>query len=305
MPGERIVTEPRWPDFFVVGAPKAGTTALYEHLVATPGICIPTKEVHYFDTGIDRSMFFTPTVTDQSAYLGLYTACMPDELAGDCTPSYLVDPFAPTRIAAANPNAKIIVLVRDPVDRAVSHFRFREERIGRNGRTLLEAVQASQLARVEGYSDSYLVHGGRYSEGISRFRDVLGVDRVLVLFFEDLVTNPEDLVRSVTDFLGVPFAGCADLDWRARNASSLPRGRLAARLLRSRTVWWLARRLPTAPAQRWGRRLLLASTRSTSIDPKARALLEAEYAGEARALEILTGRRPEWPWLGRDQEMGV
>jgi len=294
-------TGTRWPDFFIVGAPKAGTTTLYEHLVSNPGVCIPVKEPHFFDRGIDRSVFFTQPIEREDDYAALYAACPPDACAGDGTPTYLVDPSSAGAIASVAPDAKIIAVIRDPVDRAVSHFRFREARVGRSDRSLAEAIAASQSAAPSDYADSYLVHAGHYATGIGRYLSAFGPAHVHVVFFEDLLDDPTAAMREVCDFLDVEFTGLAPVGWRKQNAAAQPRGRWASAVLRSRAVRFVARRMPNAMAQWLGRRVLMEAAGPVSVADETRAVLEHEYEHEADEIERLLGRRPPWPWVGPGQ----
>jgi hypothetical protein len=108
----------KMPDFLIVGAAKAGTTSLYNYLIQHPKIDgAVRKEVHYFDRDYDKTIDY-------------YRSCFPslsqpnDHITGEATPYYLFHPYAPERIHKTMPFTKIIILLRNPIDRAYSHYNF-------------------------------------------------------------------------------------------------------------------------------------------------------------------------------------
>jgi len=115
----------RWPNFFIVGVAQAGTTSLYAYLKDTPGVFMsPEKEPHYFqrkrpprkhDRGIRK----------QSEYLKLFKGASEDKAIGEASPGYLSDPESAKLIHEAVPKSRIIILLRDPVERAYSAYLWR------------------------------------------------------------------------------------------------------------------------------------------------------------------------------------
>ena len=105
-----------YPDFFIVGAPRSGTTSLHEYLNKIPEIFMCTKESGYF------SKFSIGRVTTEQEYKNLYSNSENNQLIGESTAIYLRDPETPDLIYKANPKAKIIILLRDPIERAHSHY---------------------------------------------------------------------------------------------------------------------------------------------------------------------------------------
>ena len=114
----------KWPNFFIVGAPKAGTTSLYEYLKNIPGIYMPPiKETHYFSRIIvpDTISHFHP-IRDKNEYLSLFENVTDEKIIVDDSPSYLADPEAPKLIHEIVPHARILMSLRDPVERAFSGY---------------------------------------------------------------------------------------------------------------------------------------------------------------------------------------
>jgi len=112
------------PDFLIIGAQKCGTTSLYRYLIQHPQIePAIKKEIHYFDLNYNKPIQW---------YLNQFPALktQSDRITGEATPYYIFHPHAPYRIKEHMPDAKIIVLLRNPVDRAYSHYHYAVERYG-------------------------------------------------------------------------------------------------------------------------------------------------------------------------------
>jgi hypothetical protein len=197
------------PDFLIIGAQKAGTTALYEYLREHPEITGPSwKEVSFFDRHYARGAAW---------YRGNFpNALRARGLVGEASPSYIFHPLAPERVAALVPHAKLIALVRNPVDRAFSHYQH-EVALGREPLSFEDAL-AAEDERLRGeiermLSDAtYFSHAwwnytyvtrGRYAEQLERWYAAFPRDRLLVLFTEELAQEPGATYRRALEFLGL------------------------------------------------------------------------------------------------------
>lgn len=197
------------PDFLVIGAQKAGTTYLYGLLRSHPRVkAAAKKEVHFFDTPKWRKG------------MGFYGEQFPDTsggfVTGEATPYYLFEPRVPGRVASTLPSVKLVVLLRNPVERAYSDWRHKV----RQGTEDLafEAALAAEGARTAGERErmladehyysralrrySYLSRGV-YVDQLARWRERFAGDRLLVAKSEDLYANPERVCEEVLDFLSL------------------------------------------------------------------------------------------------------
>ena len=114
-----------WPNFFIVGVAKAGTTSLYAYLINTPGIFFSSeKEPGYFHS-ISFGRGPARRVHKQSQYLKLFMGVSTEKAIGEASPGYLIDPESAKLIHDKVPNAKIIIMLRDPLERAFSHYLMR------------------------------------------------------------------------------------------------------------------------------------------------------------------------------------
>lgn len=197
------------PDFLILGAQKAGTTALYSFLRRHPGITGPSwKEVSYFDRQYRRGPAW---------YRGNFPLRSGGMIVGEASPSYLFHPLAPARVAALVPGARLIALVRDPVERAHSHYHH-EVAFGREPLSFEDALDAEdermrgELERM--ISDpGYFSHAwwdftyaarGLYAEQLERWYEHFPREQLLVLANEDLSERPRETYARVLDFLGAP-----------------------------------------------------------------------------------------------------
>lgn len=195
------------PDFFIVGAARSGTTSLHEYLRAHPRVFMPAdlnKEPGYYSdlTGVG----------ERAAYLALFQDAGSGQLRGESSTAYLTDPASAARIRRDLPDAHLIILLRNPVDRAYSLYRWMTaegyEWISTfEGALRAEAKRASSerfRQRCPQYLYNYLYFSsGLYADQVGRFFDEFGRERVLVRLFEDFVGDPSGVLAEVCAFLGV------------------------------------------------------------------------------------------------------
>jgi hypothetical protein len=198
------------PDFIILGAQKAGTTSLHENLTKHPRIAEATrKEVHFFDNqyfkGADwyRQQFPKPRLSK------------PWVITGEATPYYLFHPFVPDRIAETSPHVKFVVLLRDPVTRAYSHWQLIHER-EREDLSFEDAIAAEperlagEAAKLEdptyrsaAHQHQSYVSRGIYADQIAAFTKRFGWDRFLILSAEEFFSDPRTATKQVFEFLGL------------------------------------------------------------------------------------------------------
>ncbi len=249
-------------DFLIAGTQKGGTTALAHFLGQHPEICLPkNKEAHFFD---DPDF---PEDEPPEATLERYRTFFPVELKGrlraDATPIYMYLPEIARRIWRVNPAMKWIVLLRDPVGRAVSHYQMER---GRGNETLpfAAAIAAEKLRLRRDWHnrawDSSMrqhnyVHRGLYTRQIRRVRRLFGADAVLILTLEDLQRQHEKTLRRVYEFLGVKnreFVPPPEVVFATKNVESVSAEERAR--LRRKFVW-----------EEWKLRWLLGAERFRSL----------------------------------------
>ncbi|SRR6266545_871190 len=228
----RLTSRPRLlPSFLVIGAKRGGSTSLYEYVIRHPDVagCLLQKGSHYFDVNYSRGW---------SWYWSVFPLDPGDStITGEASPYYLFHPLAPRRIAAALPNTRLIAVLRDPVDRAWSHYQY-ERRFGSEALPFQEALEreperldgeAERMVVDPGYSSfayrhfSYLARG-RYAEQLERVYAVVPPSRVLVLQSEALFADPGAEMARVWRFLDLrPYRLAEAPVFKAgRHAESMP-----------------------------------------------------------------------------------
>lgn len=278
-----------WPNLFVVGAAKAGTTSLWRYLGQHPEIFMsPVKEPDYFTT---RSV---PTEAETVAYLDLFAEAGDARLRGEASPGYLADRTAPRAIKRATTKARIVISLREPIERTHSAY-LSLVNDGVELRSFAEAVRDDIAGqRVEG-TPRY-VKPTLYATGVKRYLDRFGERRVHVMFFEDLAADAAGCMREVYEFLGVDPAFAEQLRAKPQNQFRRPRNTTTAWLLRARRLGRhvVPRRLhsPVADA-------LTQPARKPGLEPEAVAMLHDVYEPEVTALRALLDRPLPEAWRRR------
>lgn len=208
----------RDPDFFIVGAPKCGTTALSEYLRAHPQIFMSQpKEPHFFSTDLDY--YYAPGQATLPHYLRLFAGAGPEHLAvGEASVWYLYSADAARNIQRFAPGARFIAMVRNPVELVPSlHSQLRymldedEPDVERAWRLQEERAEGRRLpptVRVPSFLQYSRV--ARLGEQVRRLHETVGRDRVDVIVFDDLRADAGAVYRRALAFLGVPDDGRAD-----------------------------------------------------------------------------------------------
>jgi hypothetical protein len=291
-----------WPNFFIVGAVKCGTTSLWEHLQGHPQVFFPAmKEPYYFQSKLPdprlTAKFSYEFIGQQEKYLDLYTSAQGYTAVGDASPTYLCDEQSPGRIREACPNARIIAILRDPILRAHSHY-LMHRRLGKESiPRFYDALKAdlAQLGQDSRYFGNRLyVEMGLYYKQVKRYLDTFGQDRVLILLLNDLSRNPTTTMNKVTEHLGVvPF----DLDhvWKSEsNQFRMPRPglraifRMAHRTLRNERV----EKVIPGYVNEWLRSSsFLYERKKPAMDAASQRLLQELFDPDVRKLEDLLGRK--------------
>ncbi len=183
----------RLPDFVVVGAQRSGTTSLYRYLDGHPGIFMaPTKEVHFFDRHFDKGIAW---------YGRQFEGARRHQVVGEATPRYMADPRAIELLAEVVPSARLVALLRNPVERAYSHY-WMERARGREPRSFEEAIAAEEESMSPQALPAYLGQS-RYLAQLQRICQRFPRDQLLVLIFDNLRDEPETTLAGLFRFLGV------------------------------------------------------------------------------------------------------
>lgn len=172
------------PNFIGIGSQRAGTTWLYNCLIEHPDIFMPSKkELHFFDLGYDKGIDW---------YLSNFATHNNEKMVGEITPNYYQHPQALERIAAFNKQVKIIYIVRNPIDRAHSHYKlFLQSHF--KGKSFSEIIKTNKN----------IIDLGLQAKHLQRMYELFDHKNILTLLYDDLCANPELLLQSVYKFLEI------------------------------------------------------------------------------------------------------
>jgi hypothetical protein len=230
----------RWPNFLVVGAARSGTTALYTFLARHPEIfAAQLKEPHFFAFPGARPQFTGPgddeminrrAVTDPDAYRQLFAGVGSQTAIGEASVSYLYYADAPRNIRRMLGDARIIAILRDPVERAFSNFQFMRAAAREPLSSFAHALDAEDERIRRGWHHIWHYRNlGYYGRQLSRYYGEFPRECLHVLLYEDFTAHPDRVLRDVFRFLGVREVAVDTA--QAINVSGRPRSRALARLL--------------------------------------------------------------------------
>jgi len=200
------------PDFIIIGAMKSATSAIYEYLMQHPSVArrMP-KELHFFtlnyEKGLDwyRSQFKLRQNNPAANHL----------LMGEASPSYFPSQVAPRLIYQAFPQVKIILSLRNPGDRAISHYYHQFNRVKDETRSLEAAFSAQEIADLEQRpytKTSSYIQLGKYLHQIQNWFNVFPREQILILNYHDLSVNADTFLRQIFEFLGLPNFSVDNID---------------------------------------------------------------------------------------------
>ena len=315
----------RLPNFFIVGAPKAGTTSLYNYLDQLEQVYMsPLKEPNYFASELRLENFvaearprmaremrslqqylrgdlqekrFGGLVSNWDDYLRLFKNVSDEIAIGEATPCYLWSRTAARNIAERIPHAKIIINLRNPVDRAFSQY-LHMVTVGSTRRSFRRQLDANLHAKGEQLGPLRpLLEFGHYCEQIERYFEAFPRSQIHISFYEDLENDPASLVSDLFSFLGVDASRAIDMSTRYTEPR-IPRLLGATYYLKKWRIWPHLRRiaLPLGPrARSW----IHHPREQLSMDPADRAFLTDYYRKDIEMLAKLL-KRDLAAWL--DQE---
>lgn len=290
----------RKPDFFIVGAAKCGTTAMNDYLGQHPDIFVPdAKEIHFFGKDLDIRTARPRDTLD--SYLARFRGAEGYARAGEASVWYIYSRTAAQEIKDFNPDASIIVMLRDPVEFMYSqHSQAMHNALGDEDILDFAEALAAEEDRVAGrrpvppqttFPDGvYYRRIARFTEQVQRYYDLFPRERIHVVVFDDFKADTLGAVRDTYRFLGVDPG--FEPETPVVNPNKTYRS-WALRRLQQR-IPAMAKDLVPAALRRRASDAIYALNRSyqprQKMDPALRDALRAEFAPEVEALGALIGR---------------
>jgi hypothetical protein len=291
----------RQPDFLVIGAARAGTTALHSYLRQHPKVFMPdVKEPNFFayrDRALDcrgpGADFINNSVTRLAEYQALFAPAPAGSVLGEASPLYLYEPAAPANIRAAIPGVRMVAILRNPVEQAFSHFmyatKYRIETVPRFEDALM--IEDERLSKgwqpLFGYSSF-----PRYGAQLARYFALFPREQFLIRTYEEYSAEPGRVIAEIFRFIGVDDSFRPDMREKA-NAGGRPKSRLFQDFLMkpNPVTGAIGLIVPRATRLRIRDRLArLNMTREDQVPAAAKAILLERLGDDIRALQDLLGR---------------
>jgi hypothetical protein len=198
------------PNYLIIGAQKAGTSSLFNYLSMHPQVVNSSrKEIHYFDKNIDKPLSW------YKQYFPLRFNISNHYAVGEASPNYLFHPYVAQRIHNILPKVKLIVVLRNPVDRVISQY-FQAVRKNNEQRSIMQALSEedaeeliimNELAKNEFFTPEnvHLLYKSRsrYAEQLERFFKLFTKEQILILSSKELLNMPNETLKKVYDFLRI------------------------------------------------------------------------------------------------------
>lgn len=243
------------PNFFIVGAAKAGTTSLYNYLVNHPEVYLsPIKEPNYFNTELKLSdcrkdiqrkiileknyfaedglrMKHSACFDNLQDYLQLYRDAITEKIIGEASTSYLGSSQAAREIYKYNKKAKIVIILREPVSRTISHYNM-DRRTDNTSGDMLQDLKNDFNADKKGYfiSNMYIDLSLYYNQ-VKSYLSVFPKEQILVLRFDNLVAKKEEVLKNLCNFLTIDFSKLPLFTDKVHNKTAIPKNKILQKLL--------------------------------------------------------------------------
>ena len=301
--------------FLLIGATKSGTTSLYECFRHHPEVVVTRiKEPHFFSQGLFGTNYHSVgrEITDEEMYWSLFPPSQPGQLLADFDPLTMHGPRAVELLQQLSPATKIVMVLRNPIERAYSHYRM-DIKECLEQRSLLEAISGDlHLYRTDPNSYCPLIRLGFYAKQVAAFIGAFGRRNVHVCLYDDLVADSRKTTKGICDFLGIGHESLVNLPSVRENYSGAPRSMVSALWLRSRkgplrSAKSVYRHMPSSFKRLYRDRFLFMPVLNTPLPHRAHAQLKEIYREDILELGQLLGldltswlRDPELYSVARD-----
>jgi len=280
----------KWPNFFIVGAAKAGTTSLYNYLQQVPEVYMsPTKEPRYFTRTKDE-YFDIPMNYDKKKYLKLFDGVKDEIAIGEATARYLNDPESAKFIHKVVPDARILISLRDPVEKAFSFYLMLSQSF--ETRSFHDVIHCEKSSKKYSLTKLYL-DSSMYCKQVERYLQTFGKDNVKVLIFEEWINNPVESINDVLKFLGVNN-NVKSLVREKYNPFRGARGTSSKFLMSNPIIRKIIFNLVPFQGKVLLKKIVTKKEKKPKLSNEDRCFLEKFYKEDVKNLEILLGRKLPW-----------
>lgn len=211
-----------YPNLFVIGAPKSGTTTLFEIFKQCNDIYTPkVKEIHFFSRSLVEDSYYSVSIPDGvENYLSLYNGANGEKFLLDCSPSYLYSRDAADEISDLGREVKVVIMLRDPVARSVSHYAMDLSK------GFVNVPLNEILNNPNAYPKHYYqyVELSKYESHVALWAEKVGGNNLFFIFMDEMREAPQKVLANLSGFLGVEISEFSG-DHLISNAAFMPKNR--------------------------------------------------------------------------------
>ena len=283
------------PNFFIAGGSKCGTTNISYYLNSHPKIFFSElNEPYYFcQWDVPEKYNRSSMITDMKKYLELFKNVKNEKIIGEASSPYLSCPHAALEIKKAFPNSKILISIRNPIERAHSAY-FSYKFMKPTKQNFMEMIKMHEkIIKEKIFYINNILESGFYTKNIIRFQEIFGKENVKVIIFEDYIKNTILNINSILNFLGINEK--VDFSEQSKGAYRIPKNFISKILLNNKIFRRLSIFLiPTVMRQKLGDKYFLKQVKKPEMLENERDYLRKLYNNEVMELERLLGKKLPW-----------
>jgi len=283
------------PNFFIVGGAKCGTTNISYYLDQHPKVFISKLNEPYYFARLDTPKNFkrSSMITDYKKYLKLFKKAKNHKSVGEASSVYLSCPHSASEIKKTLPDAKIIISLRDPVERAhSSYLSYQFMSLDKRSFSNMLDEYENQIKNNE-FNIFNVLEGGFYSKHIKRFQENFSSDKIKIIIFEEYIKNTIPTINSILSFLGIEET--IEFDKPSKGSYRKPKNKLSKYLLENSSFRKISTFLvPTVTRQRIGDRFFVNQTKKPQMESYERERLKRFYEYEIKELEKILRKKLPW-----------
>ena len=269
---------------FIVGAPKTGTTSLYYYLNQHTNVCMSSiKEPNFFSAKEVNSLFYKSQIVDDiNEYHKLFSQNK-KQIIGEASVSYLFFNEVPNRIYKYNPKAKIIILLRNPIERALSHY-LMDFRLGFCSENFEDIIAQPEI--FPQYYQQYLELGNYFLQ-LKRYKNVFNENQLSIVFYDDLKSDSQKVMKNIFSFLEIEFQ---DLDYSIQNSFLSPSNIFVSELYKFNSLRKIVKSLFPEPFLSLVKSIFFSNNSKPTFSDSIIKQLNAYYKSDIVELEKLLNK---------------